>query len=695
MSTGEIYEFGEIRVDRSRMTIERGGRPVSVEPKAFDVLLHLIQNRDRLTTKEELLDTVWRGTFVTPNVVARCVTQLRRALGDDAREARYLQTVAKRGYRFIAPVTVSSNGSEPAAPAPVVAPARAPSRWPAVALAGLLVVGLLGLVFSLRDQPAPAIVLERVTTRLGYNGSPAISPDGSRVAFVSDRSGSMEIVVTGFARGARELPITNDGGNNDDPAWSPDGQWLAYRSRTRGGIWVVPSSGGSSRQIVEAGRAPAWSPDGRSLVFETESATPLESVLWMVDRDGSRLRQLTHTDKPVGGHHQPRWSASGKWIAFVLFKRPTAELCIVDVGTRKVTSLGAVRDVGHPSFVDDDRAIVWTGVDDHAQPAVFRRAFDARTGTTTGPVERLQTLAGRPDGLSVSRGQKAVVGIASADDNLWAIDLDDEGRATSPRRLTEAAVRNGYGNYSRTGRIAYVETATGDPNLTTWLMNDDGTNREALLVDRVNGGTDWSSDGKRVLVRWDPKPGEQRFWWVDVATRRLAPIQVRGEGVLSARLSPDDRDIAYHARRTDGVTNVWIQPLDGGAPRQVTSDAKGASHPVWSPDGRTLAVEIHRGGSTHVGVVSREGGTIRQLTNERGQSWPHSWSPDGNWIAFAGERAAIWNLYAVSVTTGEVRTLTDFRSVDTYVRYPSWSPNGRRIVFERSQTSAGVWSFGL
>ena len=107
------YEFDDIRVDLEQMLITRSGARVDVEPKAFDVLRHLVEHRARLVTKDELLDTVWRGTFVTPNVLTRAVAQLRKALGDDAHQARYIETVSRRGYRFIAPVD-GGDGRRPA-----------------------------------------------------------------------------------------------------------------------------------------------------------------------------------------------------------------------------------------------------------------------------------------------------------------------------------------------------------------------------------------------------------------------------------------------------------------------------------------------------------------------------------------------------------------------------------------------------
>ena len=104
-------EFGDVHVDFGRMTVKRADNRVDIEPKVFDLLRFLIAHRDRLITKEELLDGVWRDTFVAPNALTRAVAQLRKALGDDADEPRYIETVARRGYRFIAPVVIDGGGA--------------------------------------------------------------------------------------------------------------------------------------------------------------------------------------------------------------------------------------------------------------------------------------------------------------------------------------------------------------------------------------------------------------------------------------------------------------------------------------------------------------------------------------------------------------------------------------------------------
>ena len=86
---------------------------------------------------------------------------------------------------------------------------------------------------------------------------------------------------------------------------------------------------------------------------------------------------------------------------------------------------------------------------------------------------------------------------------------------------------------------------------------------------------------------------------------------------------------------------------------------------------------------------------MTQLTEERGQSWPNSWAPDNDRIVFAAERDGVWNVHAVSRRTRAITALTRFTNASGYVRYPSWSPGGGRVVFERSLRTGGVWTLAL
>ena len=104
-----VFLFDDVRVEPANFQVFKGGKAVQLAPKALSLLLFLIENPGRLIGKDEILEKVWSGTFVTENALAREIAKLRKTLGDDPKAARYIQTVHTRGYRFIAEVK-QSNG---------------------------------------------------------------------------------------------------------------------------------------------------------------------------------------------------------------------------------------------------------------------------------------------------------------------------------------------------------------------------------------------------------------------------------------------------------------------------------------------------------------------------------------------------------------------------------------------------------
>src|SRR5215475_7518497 len=103
------YKFDDVRVDLQTFKVWRKGALLPLEPKAFETLVFLIDRRGRLVVKNEMLEALWKDTFVTPNALTRVIAHLRRTLGDDAKESKYIETVKTRGYRFIAEVWVNSD----------------------------------------------------------------------------------------------------------------------------------------------------------------------------------------------------------------------------------------------------------------------------------------------------------------------------------------------------------------------------------------------------------------------------------------------------------------------------------------------------------------------------------------------------------------------------------------------------------
>src|SRR6202050_5489934 len=112
VSMSNFYRFGQFVLDPARRTLSRADSPVSLTPKAFDVLLFLVQNPNRRVTKEELLQAVWGDTVVEEGNLTQYISHLRKALGDDSEDTRLIVTIARKGYQFTARVTVVAEAAE-------------------------------------------------------------------------------------------------------------------------------------------------------------------------------------------------------------------------------------------------------------------------------------------------------------------------------------------------------------------------------------------------------------------------------------------------------------------------------------------------------------------------------------------------------------------------------------------------------
>ena len=142
-AASSAHEFGSYRLDSAERLLLRGGEHVSLTPKAFDLLVYLVEHAGRLVTKQELMNALWPDTFVEDSNLTFTVSALRKALGDNQDGAQYIQTVPTRGYRFVAPVTHDENTH-----VPTESETKAPgirSRVGRLAIVGL-VIGLIGLV---------------------------------------------------------------------------------------------------------------------------------------------------------------------------------------------------------------------------------------------------------------------------------------------------------------------------------------------------------------------------------------------------------------------------------------------------------------------------------------------------------------------------------------------------------------------
>ncbi|HZS08133.1 MAG TPA: LpqB family beta-propeller domain-containing protein [Blastocatellia bacterium] len=725
-----IYQFDDVQVDVETFRVLRDGSPLQLEPKAFEVLVFLINHPGRLVEKEELMEAVWKETFVTPNALTRAIAHLRKTLGDDARGARYIETVPTRGYRFIAEVEVRrgaangarngdvSNGRHLSAPQTIQkgqtetrSQWRVPFRILTVAVATIVLLTAVFFIWKAQTQSdvsAKAVILgtAQLTTSPGLDNYPALSPDGNSLAWSSDRSGKFEIYVKPLTPGGRELQITADGDQNLQPAWSPDGKMIAYHSRNRGGIRTVPALGGVVRQLSDFGSRPAWSPDGRAVVFQSTGLADLNqaafsamppSTLWLIPARGGPARQITQRGNPPGGHGSPAWSPDGKRIVFVSYDLGFSEVWSVTPDGKELKRMTDWRGATFydPVFSPDGNYLYISTASGNFR--LWKARISRETGTIDGePVEVANTGAALARHLTVSPdGGRVAYSLMTMTNNIGAVRLQPGSHtaADNPTLLTQDTnYRKLVTTFSPDGkRIAYSVWRQGADS-EIWLMDADGTNARQLTADPALP-LGWLPSGEQ-LVFVSRIPSGPALSVIDLQSGKqtlLSDFKLQGK---MGRLSPDARSIAYNST-ANGTINLWKAAVTGGEPQQLTSDEELMGFPCWSPDGKFLAFEMTRGDDTHIAVIPSDGGPYTQLTTDRGQSWPGSWSPDGDKIAFAGLRDGVWNVWWVSRRDGTRQRVTNYTKPNTYVRYPTWSPLGRQIAYEFAETKGNIWMMEL
>jgi Tol biopolymer transport system component/DNA-binding winged helix-turn-helix (wHTH) protein len=727
------YQWDDFVLDLDAYRLERGGVPLSLEPKAFNLLVLMVQRPGHLFTKQEIFEALWTDTAVTDHALTRVVAQLRRVLGDEAREARYLETVPTRGYRWIRPVVPVAPPAplapmepvEPVAPMEPMEPMepRLSSITAAVVL-GLTALGFLG--WAQRQVPASAVEATadpghgvnwpvQFTTHGGLDFQPAMSPHGDAIAFASDRAGAIEIFIKGRGNGAVETALTANGGQNVQPAWSPDGDVIAYHSMRDGGIWIVAARGGTPRQLSAFGSRPAWSADGRRIAFQSGDSAEITpygatattgSTLWIMDRDGSNARALTSPGRPMGGHASPNWSHDGRFLVFSVFDSGGRNgIWIAPAGGGEPQPLDLGYNLYDPLFARDDSAVYAAG----GEALIVKLPFDAASGRRSGP-RQVIPVSGVPGvrGLSLAAdGRSLGFGGLALNSQIWTIPLRTDGSPAGPTTAitNDTSRRNSFPVLSPDGRrLAYVSTRRGErPNV--WVMDLAGSSAVQLTSDENSEHEPaWSRDGRRVAYL-SRKGDVGGLWSLDTTTRREELVVDLGRPGRVLGIESPLGEVALASSMTQvafsllappsGMRAMYVSPTATPAPRRLTADGISAGYPAWSPDERTLAVEIMDGQATHAAVIDVATGTLRQLTDEPGQTWVRSWSPDGTRIAIAAQRRGQWHLGWVDARTGRLGAFAPPERPRVYVRYPDWSAHGDRLVYERGETRGNIWTMVL
>lgn len=606
--------FGPFEVDLHTHELWKFGTRLKLVGQPFEILAVLLSKPGELVTREELRTRLWPAdTFVDFNHgLNAAVNKLREALSDSAEAPKYVETLPRRGYRFIASIewVNGSSGSKvaPAATtesAPVVPPpiqippppvqepviereVPSRSRWRRLVMgtAALFALFLTGAILlktiSGHDSLLSSHASSQRTRPLPLIGAvePAFSPDGNSVAFVRIEGKAEErgIFVTPLS-GDQQMQLTRNSGDCW-PVWSPDGRTLAFSRFANNAftIYVVPADGGaekkrngesaanakpasytaaaSERKLDTNGVIPQrgeidWSPDGKSIAFAGPSGIYLAAL------NDSGIHRLTEPP-PMAQDWGPTFSPDGQRLLFV-----------------------RNHEVGHPDEI-------W---------------FTSATGGTATRI------------------------------------LSEPGRIVSPPQWT-------YDGRS----VIYSSNRTGHPTL--WRAALDPPHSSVQIKEAGSPAWDPVVSRRGYRMAYERVMRSLSIWEVDLNStdRRpdlLVPSTSDTDQGPAPQFSPDGKKLAYMSDRS-GTMEIWVSDRDGRNPVQLTAVGV-AGTPRWSPDSQSIVFDANSPNGPKVLTVSLRGGPPVLLTNDNFESEVPSWSRDGKWIYFASSRSGgvqVWKIPA-------------------------------------------------
>jgi serine/threonine-protein kinase len=654
--------FGPFRFDVRDRTLTREGQEIRVPPRALAILEFLLERPGRVVPKQDLIDAVWKDAFVSESSLTEAVGVLRQLLGDSAGGATYIQTVHRRGYRFVAPLTVDAQSAAvlTSVDAPDDAPAPPASRrWRPIAgvLAGILAAVALGAWWYFRGEPAPRVTRTTITLPEAQAPAPGlsaqtlatISPDGRRIVYVAGSTGNYRLFVRAIDQfDAVPIPGTERG---HGPFFSPDGSSIGFfRDRH---LLVMRLPDGQPLDLGPSGGGlGGWWHTDETIFFATGTSDGIRRV---------PAQGGTSTPVPVGSLNpvvlrHPSVTADGRTMLATLWKLSVrdSEIVAIDLETGASRRLGTgvharPIDTGFAVYVRDNNLVasplaqegaqvplltgVMTGILGAGQyalaadgtllylphlPARMLRqvAFVGPDGVMSAlPFEQraFQNLSVSPNGESLA----ATIYEGGAAD-LWVGDM---ARGTLSRLTTGDGTIDPV--WSQDGQtIFFGSTRSGEFRINRIPANGGGP--PSVVSDLTNLAP--TSERAGVLYAHRLSPGGDRdILQIQVHDGTWQPWLATTANEGAARISPDGRWMAYESNRT-GRYEIYRRPMDGGPEQQVSTE--GGGQPSWSSDGRYIYLTSSKGlfGAAAAGATLGRPVAIYDATNLLlVRPAPHGW----------------------------------------------------------------------
>jgi len=684
------FEFGDFLLDTKEKVLLREGKPVSITPKAFELLLVLVSNHGHLVEKNALISAVWAESFVEEANLPFTIGLLRKALGDDAQKPAFIETVPKRGYRFIADVREPSENAKDEvtqSPAPYV-------------LVGLSVIVLLSLLvlsfvwFRGVDRAKAGLANTGLTTN-GKVSVAAISPDGRTLVFARKDEGGESLWRREIESGAEtELlpaaPIEFVG-----LAVSPDSEYAYYSVFSENAVASnfsrIPLTHGKPEHFPEIASdvSVSFSPDGKMFSYTESHGAVKETSLKIANADGSEPRTLVTAKSdartfPVFRAGPVAWSPDNE-IASVIQESESGaffyRILLVDP-----------KD-GSERYLSDRR---WDFVENIAWKDGEHVALTNLEPNAPGQqIWLISKITGEARRLNPN--SKDYVALSAANGKLFAVEktvfsslcIADFGEDLSKAQTRQIRNEDGYIEDVewRDDNIFYNSWATGKNEI--WFIYLLGKPPRQLTSDSyISLGFSVSPTNGTLVFSAKQKNGESLFV-ADPDGRNIRQLTFGTSDVLP-RFTPDGKDVIYEQRSIVSPT-IWRVSISGDRlPEQLTGYR--SLEPSVSPDGKIIAYQfmdlVTGNGVWKIGLMDSATGKLLNridlplLVSDRTVAW----HPSGNLLTMAISRGTNSGLLFLS-TDGEPHRTID-NVVANNIASLAWSPDGTRLAFAVNQITS-------
>jgi Tol biopolymer transport system component/DNA-binding winged helix-turn-helix (wHTH) protein len=693
-SDGRV-RFGVFEADLHSKELFKEGRRIPLANQSFVALATLLEHPGRLVSREELRRRLWPDDRVVEfdHGLNAIINRLREALGNGPTGAGLIETLPRRGYRFVGTLQADQQDQEDrqshrALPR-LLSRSRKRAAGLAIALSALvLVVAFTAAALLTRTSRSQFSNLKvtPLTSLVGREVAPEFSPDGDQVLFAWNGAAGAGGGFDLYSRGTdseRLLRITHEPALALHAAWAPGGGQIAFARKTEraGGVFLLPPGGEPGRLLAAASflNEPfmqlSWAPDGRRVAYSSIEDDRL-SHIQIIDVAGSKPRSLA---KPAGCTDAgiPAFSPDGRWLAFVC----ASSIAVYDIDVLELAT-GATRSLS--SLQGNPQGLAWTTGSD---ALIVANESDTDSGiwriTLGGHSSRLLNSEGAL-GPGVAVASRGIAFVRETDViDIWRADLAAPSRASDD--LIASTRTQLVPTYSPDGtRIAFQSSRSGNPEI--WLADADGHNPVKLTSFNgpLTGAPSWCHDGRRIA--FDSRAsGSSAIYLLDVFEGRPHRLETSQINLALPVWSGDCRWIIA----SDGRTTLYRVPASGGPAERFT--AKRSYRALVT--GSSVVFNV-AGNNNDVELWSKpvQGGADTPLEGMAHLSYSDSWSatPQGIYYTTSSStRGSVVSFYDFTTRSAHVVRTLEGPPLALGGLGISVSPDGRWLLYTRSERSEG------